>query len=78
MIHSFFLNLKFTMNAESLQSAMHHDAGSLSGNFIIATAATPDYVGYVPVNNIITEMYALLAAAEASAARRAGAVDLGI
>ena len=76
--HSVFLNLKFTMNAKSLQSAMHHDAGSFRGNSIITTAATPDYVGYVPVNNISTEAYALLAAAEALAARRAGAVDLGI
>jgi hypothetical protein len=86
--HNFFTNtkihsfssirtiLKFTMNVESLQSAMHHDAGSLSGNSITATAATLDYAGYVPVNNISTEAYALLAAAEALAAR-AGAVDLG-
>jgi hypothetical protein len=65
------------MNVESLQSAMHHDAGSLSGNSIIATAATLDYAGYVPVNNISTEAYALLAAAEALAARRADAGDLG-
>ena len=47
---SLLLDLEF-QNAACLQSAMHHDAGSLSGSSIITTAAILER-GYVPVNYI--------------------------
>jgi hypothetical protein len=65
---------------ENSQSPMHHEAGTSNENSIttaMTTAAILDDGEYVPVNYISSELLALLAAAEASAARRADAMDLG-
>ena len=55
--------------------AMDHDAVSRSGSSDSAKSATPVQEAYVPVSYICPEAYALLAAAEASAARRADDMD---
>ena len=58
-------------------AAMDHDAFSRSGSAKSQKSAVLDQDAYVPVNYISPEVYALLAAAEASAARRAEAQDAG-
>ena len=57
---------------------MDHDEVSRSGSANSAKSAQKDRDAYVPVNYISPEAYALLAAAEASAARKADALDTGV
>ena len=59
------------------QDVMDSDAFSRCGSANSAKAAQHDPGAYVPVNYISAEAYALLAAAEASAARKADALDAG-
>ena len=59
------------------QDPMDHDAFSRSGSANSAKSGQQDRDAYVPVNFISPEACALLAAAEASAARRADALDAG-
>jgi hypothetical protein len=73
-----FLSVPDFQPGACAQDAMDHDAFSRSGSSISEIAAMMDQDAYVPVNYIGPEAYALLAAAEASAARHAAAAESGV
>ena len=66
--------------AQDHDAMMDHDAFPRSGNSNSEKPATQDPVNSIspPVNSISLEAYALLAAAEAAAVRRADALDAGV
>jgi hypothetical protein len=73
-----FLSVPEMQSETHLHDAMDHDAFSRGGGSSSVKSASLDRDSYVLVNYISPEAYALLAAAEESAARCADAMDVSV